>query len=121
MKLRFKGNTLRLRLNQKEVGILIHGQALRETVAFPGDTSLTYCLASDQHPAASLSGNVIRIAAPADALSHWAAGNDIGLYFDFPATPTPLKVAIEKDLECVDGPPEDRDLDAYPRLSGKNC
>jgi len=121
MKLRFKGNTLRLRLNQTEVRRLAEGATLKETVSFPGNAGLSYALSAATAPSATFSDGIIRISAPLDALTSWAAGDDLGLYLDFAATPEPLKVAIEKDLECVDGPPEDRDFDAFPRLVGKNC
>jgi hypothetical protein len=121
MKLRFKGNTLRLRLNQTEVRRLAEGATLKETVSFPGNADLSYVLSAAATPSATFSAGVIRIAAPTDALSLWAAGDDLGLYLDFAATPEPLRIAIEKDLECVDGPPEDRDVDAFPRMVGKNC
>jgi hypothetical protein len=121
MKLRFKGNTLRLRLNQTEVMLLADGATLKEAISFPGDTSLSYQLAPAHTSAASFTGNVIKIAIPRENISAWAKGDDIGLYFDFSAASEPLRVAIEKDLECVDGPIEERDLDAFPRLAGKNC
>lgn len=100
---------------------MAEGATLTETVSFPENTDLSYGLSAAATPAASFSAGVIRIAAPADALSHWAAGDDIGLYFDLAAKPEPLKIAIEKDLQCIDGPAEERDRDAFPRPSGKNC
>lgn len=121
MKLRFKGNTLRLRLNQTEVRRLAEGATLKETVSFPGNADLSYVLSAAAISGATFSDGIIRISAPLDALSKWAAGEDIGLYLDFAAAPEPLRVAIEKDLECVDGPAEERNLDAFPRLVGKNC
>jgi hypothetical protein len=42
----------------------------------------------------------------------WARGDEIGFYF---VVEPGLKVAIEKDLECVDGPEEEKDPDAFPR------
>ena len=42
-------------------------------------------------------------------------------YFDLPADRSVLTVAIEKDLECVDGPPEEKDPEAFPRAIEKAC
>lgn len=123
MKLRFRKNSLRLRVNQHEVSELAAGSSLREQVDFPGDTRISYVLEPSQNGAAAASfrDGVIRICAPQNQVGRWASGNEIGLYFDLPANGTVLQVALEKDLECIDGPPEERDLLAFPRDTGRSC
>lgn len=120
MKLRFRQNTLRLRVNRREVEGLTSGAALTECVHFPGNTELAYVLesAASNSPVAEFSGGTIRVAVPATEINTWASTDAIGMYFELPANGRPLKIAIEKDLECVDGPPEEHDPHAYPR---KNC
>jgi hypothetical protein len=122
MKLRFRQNSLRLRVNRREVEGLTKGLALEEHVHFPGDTHLGYVLESapSAGPQIEFEGGTIRVAVPSVTIQDWASTDAIGIYFDLPANGSVLKVAIEKDLECVDGAPEERDVDAYPR-SGKNC
>ena len=122
MKLRFRQNSLRLRLNQREVNELAAGIALEEDVSFPGNTRIRYILEPyGQHTAAaSFEGGVIRVSAPGNDVKEWASSEAIGMYFNLPADGSLLKVAIEKDLECVDEPPEERDPDAFPR-SDKVC
>lgn len=122
MKLRFRENSLRLRLNRREVARLASGGALEERVVFPGGAALSYILgpAPDSSPEASFRDGVIRVAAPKAKIAPWAADDSIGVYFDVPAGGAPLKVAIEKDLECLDLPPEERDPDAFPR-EAKSC
>jgi hypothetical protein len=123
MKLRFRNNSLRLRVNQREVEGLASGALLEEQVYFPGDGRISYILqpSSDTAPQASFREGVIRVLAPQQEVKEWANGGSIGMYFEFPAHGTSLKVSIEKDLECVDGPTEERDPDAFPRGDGKNC
>jgi hypothetical protein len=123
MKLRFRDNSLRLRLNRREVETVAAGSLLEERVLFPGEDILSYVLEPGprSEPDVSFRQGVVRICAPAPKLREWAASEAIGLYFEFPAGARVLKVAIEKDLECTDGPPEERDPDAFPRGSGKNC
>ena len=123
MKLRFRKNSLRLRVNRSEVEGLASGAVLEEQVHFPGDARISYTLQSSANgpPEASFRQNVIRVLAPERQVSEWAHGESIGMYFEFPVNGTALKVAIEKDLECMDGPPEERDADAYSRAPGKNC
>jgi hypothetical protein len=64
---------------------------------------------------------VIRVSAPQVQVSDWASSTRIGLYFELPANGSSLKVAIEKDLECVDASPEEADEDAFPRRHTKTC
>ena len=122
MKLRFRHNSLRLRVNRREVEALSTGLPLAERVHFPGDTQFAYVLetALSAAPQAEFKEGVMRIAIPSSEIKTWAATDSIGMYFDMPANGSFLKVAVEKDLECVDGPAEERDPDAYSR-SGKNC
>jgi hypothetical protein len=110
MKLRFLSNSLRLRVNQKEVEKLAAGMELTERVTFAGGATLTYVLAPARNgkSTAEFDGKQIRIMA---ALGDWTKSDDIGFYF----VAEPLKVAIEKDLECVDGPEEEKDPYAFPR------
>ena len=124
MKLRFRDNSLRLRLNQTEVEKLAAGETLKESIDFPGNSALTYILQS--HPAADpqafFADNRIQIAAPKAMLADWAQSEDIGLYFTLPTGAAPLKIAIEKDLVCIDGPADERDPKAFPRaLAEKSC
>lgn len=121
MKLRFRNNSLRLRVNQREVDGLASGAVLEEQVVFPGDTQFGYSLQASRDAKACFEQGVIRVFAPEQQVSEWATSESIGMYFEFPADGTSLKVAIEKDLECMDGPPEEHDPDAFPRRELNNC
>ena len=120
--MRFRQNSLRLRVNRREAENLSSGFALREYVHFPGDTQLDYVLESVPSvvPQAEFTAGTIRVAIPREQVQKWAQTDTIGMYFDLPANGGLLRIAVEKDLECVDGPPSERDPDAFPR-SGKNC
>lgn len=123
MKLRFRENSLRLRVNRREVEGLAAGAILEEEIHFPGEARISYVLEPSQRalPEASFHEGVIRIAAPQERLRQWANSDSIGIYFDIPADGACLRIAIEKDLECLDRPPEERDADAFPRGIRKNC
>jgi hypothetical protein len=112
MKLRFRKNHLRLRVNRQEVEMLAAGQELAERIAFAGGATLDYILAPSAglQLGAEFDGKVIRVTAP---LGDWARGAEIGFYFDVEPG---LRVAVEKDLECVDGPEEEKDPHAFPRV-----
>lgn len=124
MKLRFRANTLRLRVNQREVETLANGDVLQERIVFPGANNLAYVLETNAGPRgqASFHGGTIRVSVPHTEVKDWAASStSLGLYFDLPADGSVLKVAIEKDLACVDGPDEERDPDAFPRKALTHC
>ena len=123
MKLRFRQNSLRLRVNRREVDQLAAGLALQEDVIFPGNSRISYILepSANERAAATFKEGVIRVRAPQDSLDKWALGEEIGMYFDLPANGALLRVALEKDLECVDGPVEERDPDAFPRAKNQSC
>jgi hypothetical protein len=113
MKLRFRADSLRLRLNQIEVKTLASGKAVEERVSFPGGQALVYCLVPVDTASceAALAGTTIEVSVPRQQLQAWNDSDDIGLYFHSGV----LSVAIEKDLECTDGPVEEYDPYAFPR------
>ena len=132
MKLRFRKNSLRLRLNQKEVADLAAGRAIEEQVVFPGDAVFRYRIEASPvatETSAEFSGGCISITIPGQSAIHWLGVEDIGLYYSLPSNgdalsparnrdrngAAALDIAIEKDLECIDAPPAERDPDAYPR------
>lgn len=113
MKLRFRADSLRLRLNQVEVNKLADGKPIEERVLFPGGQALVYRLAPGDAAGcdARLAGSTIDVSVPREQLKAWNDHEDIGFYFRAGS----LSVAIEKDLECTDGPAEERDPYAFPR------
>jgi hypothetical protein len=122
VKLRFRKNSLRLRVNQLEAANLASGTALEERVNFPGDACIRYVLevSVQSSPRASFADDTIRISAPQHLVRDWAATGTIGIYFDLPVNGSELRVAIEKDFECLEGPVDEQDPDAFPRPP-KNC
>jgi uncharacterized protein DUF7009 len=123
MKLRFRGNSLRLRVNRREVDTLASGDLIQEEVFFPNRARLTYIFEPSRaaDPEASFERNTLRVAAPLLQVRDWARTELIGLYYNFETEGTVLKVAIEKDLECTDSTSEDTDPDAFPRTKENNC
>ncbi len=123
MKLRFRQNSIRLRVNQIEVEELARGLALREEVRFPGGSRLEYLLEPFGQGMASASfvGSTIRITAPGADIKQWAGSDAVGMYFHLTAEGPTLKVAIEKDLECLDGPADEKDAHAFARQSKTAC
>jgi hypothetical protein len=82
MKLRIQGNSLRLRLNQKEVGVVRDGGHVESSIAFAPDCSLSYLL--ERSPAAestsaTFDGRAIRVTIPMQQLTEWVESDQVGI------------------------------------------
>ena len=122
MKLRVRNNSLRIRLNRNEVAKLAQGKSLEESVGFPGGSTFSYQLSvtADALTTATFLNGTLTLAVPQHNVRDWSESDEIGLYYKLDAA-SPLDIAIEKDLECLEGPADERDPDAFPRPAGKNC
>jgi hypothetical protein len=100
MKLRIHNNSLRLRLSQPDVARLSKTGILEDRVDFPAGQALAFVLASGNSNAAELCAGQIRVTALAADLRQWADSDQEGIEFQS----GPLKVAIEKDFQCLHHP-----------------
>jgi hypothetical protein len=108
MKLRIKGNSLRLRVTPSDVEQLLRDGAIREHVQFtpnPKDRLTYEIISSLSEPTATVayrSGN-ITVSVPEFQLKNWAGSVEVGVYTDVAlADDQVLSVAIEKDFACLD-------------------
>jgi len=104
MKMRIKGNSIRLRLSRTEAEAVAAGRAVRETTAFPGGATLSYVLEpSPRAPALSatfLDHQVIVAVPLAEALA-WAGGTAVALQGRIPTPAGELSLLVEKDFTCL--------------------
>ena len=107
MKLRLRENSLRLRLQQKEVSMLIHEGYVTEIVQFgPLDLDrLVYTVECSSEVAtleASIDKNIVRILVPQLMANQWADSAAVSLSHEqrLPKEKT-LKILIEKDFKCI--------------------
>jgi hypothetical protein len=119
MKLRIKGNSLRLRVTPSEVKQLLRDGAIREHVqltANPGDRliyAITSSLSGATTTVAYHSGN-ITVSVPDTQLNFWACSEEVGLYADVTlGDDQALSVTIEKDFACLDRSDADNE-DTFP-------
>jgi len=113
VKLRIEGNSLRLRVTQKEVAQLRHGGCVESFVELAPAGPLFYRLESSLDVTAvtaSFDGHVVRVAVPAAAMTEWAESDQIGIEG---RPQTGVQVLIEKDFQCLHRRRE-QDADAYP-------
>jgi hypothetical protein len=107
MKLRIKGNSLRLRITPSDLTRLLATGRIQETIHFASDPDahLTYALEHTPQ-AASMAirytpGEVI-VQIPSAAAEHWAGGQDVGIYGQSITTQGTIDLAVEKDFACID-------------------
>ncbi len=123
MKLRIKGNSLRLRLTRSEVAKLLDAGHVEETIHFsPEEQSrLTYSLRVEPDlTSATLRyqrPEVVVVLSTKEATS-WAQDNQVGIYATVDLGPRgALDLIVEKDFACVDGSDADN-LDTFPNPAG---
>ncbi len=118
MKLRIKGNSLRLRISQTEMHRLLSEGRIAETIRFAAhtDAALTYALAHEpasREVALRYSPGSIEVVLSTAAARHWAESSEVGVYGDVDAGAGTLTLLVEKDFACLDGN-DPVDLDAFP-------
>lgn len=104
MKIRIRGNAIRLRLMQNEVAEIAEKGIFQEETHFPSGEKFTYALEAAQVPAlqAHFSGNKICIKAPEAEVKHWANSDQVGMenFVELPSGET-LRILVEKDFKCL--------------------
>jgi hypothetical protein len=128
MKLRIKGNSLRLRLTRTEVDRFASEGVIEEMIGFgpEPDQILVYRLCRDDSVSsiqAGLANNELTVSVSAEFADHWIeteqvameAHNNIG-------NERFLHTLIEKDFACLAPRPGDDDKDAFPHpAAGRGC
>jgi hypothetical protein len=122
MKLRIRGNAIRLRLKRGEVDRLAAGNTLVEETQFPGSKlSFSLELSDADDMLASFDNGSIAISMPREIIPEWADTDLVSLYSEL-ALPDDavLSVLVEKDFSCLE-PGHHRDCeddaDTYPHPS----
>ena len=113
MKLRIKGNSLRLRLTRSELERIVLGDRIEETIQFSSakHARLTYALESSKDSKAVsvryLPQEVTVILSEEQVLT-WSDANNVGVYASVDiGEEGSLGIAVEKDFACLDGSDDD--------------
>ena len=126
MKLRIKGDSLRLRISPSEMARLMESGRIEETIHLGAgdDARLSYALevsATATQTSVRYQPREIAGILPAAVARPWAAGSDVGIYASVPLSAGVLEVAVEKDFACLDtNAAENRDKFPNPR-EGRKC
>ena len=125
MKMRIRGDTLRLRLTRGEVDALGSGAAVEECTPFPDGSTLRYRLVAGTAFAASQSatagGHVVIVEVPRERAAAWAASDEVGVTGAEPFSVGPLNVLIEKDFTCITPRAGEEELDTFPNPAAQQA
>ena len=119
MKVRIKGDSLRLRVSRSEVERLLEGDCLEETIHFAPDecARFTYALQQDRligEPTVEYTENRATVVIPADRANAWGISDQVGIAADIDlGNIGSLALLIEKDFACLDRSDEDNH-DTFP-------
>lgn len=123
MKIRIRGDSIRLRLKRGEVARIAEGESIVENTHFPGSV-LTYRLDVTEDDAinASFERDQIAVSLPASQVAAWADTEEVSLTaIQRLDDGSDLVLLIEKDFTCLD-PGHSRDVeddaDSYPHPAG---
>jgi hypothetical protein len=105
MKLRIKGDSLRLRLTKGEVSQLAESGMVEERVRFGAGADLVYRLhrdAATRDISASFAGGVVDVRVPDKSARDWAGSNEVTLAGNQSlGSSDELRIVIEKDFACL--------------------
>ncbi len=117
MKLRIQGQSLRFRLNRKDVEQLRLNGTLQDRLAIDDERGWTYGLHRTSQTTFTLTGTgcELFVGIPASTLQQWLETDLTGLYADVEdSRGGRLALSIEKDFACLGAPEQQRDPHAYP-------
>jgi hypothetical protein len=120
MKLRIKGNSIRLRLGRTDVQRLsLEGLVEEHTDFGPSSDGRLTCVLeaslTDSKVSARFAGGRLEVHVPDDLVDRWAESDEVSIDSVQPTSDgDELRILIEKDFECIDGPPDGSQQDAFP-------
>ncbi len=104
MKIRIRGNSIRIRLSKSEVTLFTKNGYVEEETDF-GNNKLIYAVKStnDKTMSANFIGEKITMFIPENLLQLWVSTNLVSLEYNMPLeTDKYLYILLEKDFQCID-------------------
>ena len=124
MKLRIKGDSLRLRVGPAELQRLMETGRIEETIHFAlePDARLTYALEVGAGDALAVRHETeVAVVLPVEMARAWALGGDVGVYGELAVSSGRLEIAVEKDWACLDNN-DGENADTFPNPNqGLSC
>jgi Family of unknown function (DUF7009) len=117
VKLRIKGDSLRLRLAQGEMQALAAQGEVEDRVCFPAGAVLRYRLRVDHHGSeisATYDANLIEILVPEALAQRWCATDLVTLSATQSIAAGELRLVLEKDWACLAPREGEDEADNFP-------
>jgi hypothetical protein len=122
MKLRMKGNSVRVRITRGELAALNSAGEIAETTMFSPARRLTWRLCREDTAAclhADFSSDVLTVRIPSRLLRQWNQPDVISLQDVQAVAPAQeLSILLEKDFPCLTPRVGEDERDAFPRPPG---
>jgi hypothetical protein len=119
MKLRIRGNSIRLRLSQQDVKVFEEKGRVEDRIQFgaTADDQLTYVLESAEIKKlkSEFSDNTITIFVPAELGKVWVESQLVGLeHLDATTENNQVRILVEKDFKCMHVRINEDESDSFP-------
>lgn len=117
MKLRIKGDSLRLRLAQGEMRALAERGEVEDRVSFPGGAALRYRLRVDTNNkeiSSTYASNLIEILVPQAEAQRWCGTDLVTLSATQAIGTGELRIVLEKDWACLAPREGEDESDNFP-------
>jgi len=107
MKLRIRGNTLRIRLSEMEADLLFEGKPVMDATCFPS-AELAYIVQPSTLNSIDFVENTIQLNLDKVKINEWAKSEQVAISIEI-ATQSEniLSILVEKDFKCLTVRPED--------------
>jgi hypothetical protein len=117
MKLRLKGNSIRVRLDRRDIERLIDEGRVDDAVRFGPGLAFSYAVetgpAPRERPTAFYTAGRLLIRIDPEDAEEWLAGDRVGFDHQQPIDGGVVRVLLEKDFACIDRPLGEEADDAY--------
>ncbi len=122
MKIRIKGNAVRIRLSKSEVEAFAEEGYVEDKTEF-GSSVFKYAVVSTDRKtmSADFTNGSITMYVPKHLLEMWVATNQVSIVYDLPVSKDKfLNLLLEKDFKCVDAMATEDQSD-YFENPAKSC
>jgi hypothetical protein len=117
MKLRLRGNSIRVRLDRRDTSILIDRGSIEDGFRLGPGVGFSYAVelgsAPREQPQASYADGRLTIRIDPKDAEEWLAGDRVGFDHEQEVDGGVVRVVLEKDFACIDRPAGEEVDDAY--------
>lgn len=117
MKLRIRGNSIRLRVSRRELDRIAEAGAVDDRVRFAPGSELTYrvAVAPGGGVGARFSGDELAVTLPKTEVQRWLAPDEVSIRGEQALDGgEALTILVEKDFECLTPRDEEDESDLFP-------